>query len=93
MVARHIALHDDGIDQSATRCPYQFSGRVCGLYELSRRRELGLDTSWRHAFDIIHSPSLWSIVALGSLLLVIFAVWLAVANAIYVSNFGEGQPR
>ena len=31
MVARHIALHDNGIDQSATRCPYQFSGRVCGL--------------------------------------------------------------
>ncbi len=27
-----------------------------GLYELSRRRELGLDTSWKHAFDIIHSP-------------------------------------
>jgi uncharacterized membrane protein len=60
-----------------------------GLYELSRRRELGLDTSWKHAFDIVHSPSLWSIVALGALLLVIFAVWLAVANAIYVSNFGE----
>jgi len=60
-----------------------------GLYELSRRRELGLDTSWKHAFDIVHSPSLWAIVALGSLLLVIFVVWLAVANAIYVSNFGE----
>ena len=29
-----------------------------GLYELSRRREQGLDTSWRHAFDIVHSPSL-----------------------------------
>ena len=24
-----------------------------GLYELSRRREMGLDTSWRHAFDIL----------------------------------------
>src|SRR5215831_8986277 len=31
-----------------------------GLYELSRRREQGLDTSWRHAFDIVHSPSIWS---------------------------------
>src|SRR5216684_5971887 len=28
-----------------------------GLYELSRRRELGLDTAWKHAFDIVHSPS------------------------------------
>src|SRR5215470_2564997 len=39
-----------------------------GLYELSRRRELGLDTSWKHVFDIIHSPSIWAIVGVGSLL-------------------------
>jgi uncharacterized membrane protein len=66
-----------------------------GLYELSRRRELGLDTSWRHAFDIIHSPSAWSIAALGFLLLVIFGVWLAVADGIYIATLGEpddGQP-
>lgn len=63
-----------------------------GLYELSRRRELGLDTSWRHAFDIIHSPSLWSIAALGFLLLVIFAVWLTVANAIYEGFLGDAGP-
>src|SRR4030081_1991410 len=36
-----------------------------GLYEMSRRRELGLDTSWRRAFDVIHSPSFNSILALG----------------------------
>ena len=60
-----------------------------GAYELSRRRELGLDTSWKHAFDIIHSPSFWSLIALGLLLLAIFAVWLAVARGIYVANFGE----
>ena len=63
-----------------------------GLYELSRRRELGLDTSWKHAFDIIHSPSLWAIAALGFFLLVVFGVWLAVANGIYVSNFGYEAP-
>src|SRR5215471_1989558 len=28
-----------------------------GLYELSRRRELGLDTSWRHAFDVANFGS------------------------------------
>ena len=28
-----------------------------GLYELSRRREAGLDTSSAHAFDVVHSPS------------------------------------
>ena len=62
-----------------------------GLYELSRRRELGLDTSWRHAFDIVHSPSLWSILALGLLLLAIFGVWLAVAHGLYVAHFGEDE--
>jgi uncharacterized membrane protein len=62
-----------------------------GLYELSRRRELGLDTSWRHAFDIVHSPSLWSILALGLLLLAIFGVWLAVANGLYVAHFGVDE--
>ena len=63
-----------------------------GLYELSRRREQGLDTSWKHAFDVIHSPSIWPISALGLLLLVLFAIWLAVANAIYVANFGDEPP-
>ena len=66
-----------------------------GLYELSRRREQGLDTSWKHVFDIVYSPSAWSLAALGFLLLVIFGVWLAVANGIYIATLGEpedGQP-
>ena len=63
-----------------------------GLYELSRRRELGLDTSWKHAFDIVHSPSLQSIVSLGLLLLALVGVWLAVAQGIYEANFGPDEP-
>jgi uncharacterized membrane protein len=62
-----------------------------GLYEISRRRELGMDTSWLHAFDIIHSPSLLHIVALGCVLMAIFGAWIAVANVIYAANFGD-QP-
>lgn len=62
-----------------------------GLYELSRRRELGLDTSWAHAFDVIHSPSLGPIIGVGVLLMTIFAVWIGVAHWIYVANFGH-QP-
>lgn len=63
-----------------------------GLYELSRRREAGLDSSSSHAFDVLHSRSLGAIVALGLLLMAIFLIWLAVANAIYVANFGYGAP-
>src|ERR1700758_4191168 len=63
-----------------------------GLYELSRRREAGLDSSLSHALDVLHSPSLGAIVALGLLLMAIFLIWLAVAEAIYVANFGYGGP-
>ncbi len=59
-----------------------------GLYELSRRREQGLDVSWRKAFDVFRSPSFGAIAALGILLLMIFLVWLASAQAIYVATFG-----
>jgi uncharacterized membrane protein len=58
------------------------------LYELSRRREYGLDVHWRHAFDVLRSPSLGSIVVLGLLLMAIFLVWIAVAQAIYIATFG-----
>src|SRR5262249_4904447 len=59
-----------------------------GFYELSRRREQGLDISWEDAFDVLHSPSRDAIAALGFLLLVIFAIWIGGAQAIYIANFG-----
>lgn len=59
-----------------------------GLYEISRRREQGLDTSWKHALDVFRSPSFGAIALLGLLLLIIFFVWIAAANAIYVAAFG-----
>ncbi len=60
-----------------------------GLYDLSRRRERGLDVSWTHAFDFLHSPSLRSIGALGVVQMLIFIVWLASADAIYKGLFGH----
>ncbi len=59
-----------------------------GFYELSRRREQGLDISWEDAFDVLRSPSRGAIAALAFLLLTIFVIWIAVAQAIYVANFG-----
>lgn len=59
-----------------------------GLYELSRRREQGLDTRWTHAFDVFYSDSFGAIAALGLLLTVLFVIWVAVAQSIYVACFG-----
>ncbi|HXW48952.1 MAG TPA: DUF2189 domain-containing protein [Xanthobacteraceae bacterium] len=63
-----------------------------GLYELSRRRECGLDSSSEHALDVLHSPSLGAIIALGLLLMAIFLIWLVVAEALYIANFGYASP-
>jgi uncharacterized membrane protein len=59
-----------------------------GLFELSRQRELGVEVSWKDAFGARRCMAIDGIIALGVLLLVIFALWLAVAQAIYVANFG-----
>lgn len=64
-----------------------------GLYEISRRREEGLDTSWRHAFEVRHSPSLPSIAAVGIMLLAIFITWLLTAQAFYQQLFGPEPPE
>ncbi len=63
-----------------------------GLYEISRRREAGEDTSWRHAFDVRHSPAMPSILAVGFFLVVLFVAWLLIAQALYTANFGETAP-
>jgi uncharacterized membrane protein len=63
-----------------------------GLYELSRRREAGMDTAWNHAFDVVHSPSFKSILGLGLLLLTMFIVWIAIAHGLYVAYFGPQEP-
>ena len=64
-----------------------------GLYEVSRRRELNLDTSWAHVFDLRHSPSLASILALGLMLLTLFICWQAAAESLYVWLFGPTAPQ
>jgi uncharacterized membrane protein len=63
-----------------------------GLYELSRRRELGTGSSWTHAFGVFRSRSIVGIVALGILLVVIFLLWVAFCQALYVATFGIAPP-
>jgi uncharacterized membrane protein len=59
-----------------------------GLYEVSRRRELGFDALWAHIFDLRRSPSLPSILALGLMLVTIFGCWQAAAKSLYRWLFG-----
>lgn len=63
-----------------------------GLYELSRRREQGLDFSWWHVFDVLYCPSIRSIAALGVIMALIFFAWLFTAQAIYEAYFGNWVP-
>lgn len=63
-----------------------------GLYEISRRRELGLDASWSHAFEVLRSPSIPAIAALGLFLMALFVCWLLAAQALYEWLFGPMAP-
>ncbi len=63
-----------------------------GLYEISRRREAGLDTSWAHAFDVVDSPALPAIAAVGLMLVAIFVAWLLTAQTLYDQMFGPEAP-
>ena len=63
-----------------------------GLYEISRRREQGLDVSWRHAFDVVRSPSIGAIALVSAGLVALFVIWLATAQAIYEIIFDTAVP-
>lgn len=63
------------------------------LYEVSRRREQGLDPSWTEAFSVLRSPALGGIAAVAVMLFVLFTLWLAGAQGLYESLFGSSPPR
>ena len=60
-----------------------------GLYEISRRREVKLDISWKDALGVMYSRSIFSILSLGLLLLIIFLSWQFTAHSLYVALFGR----
>lgn len=63
-----------------------------GLYEISRRRELNLDSSWRHALEVRNSPAIPAIVAVGAMLLALFVAWLLAAQALFNWLYGADVP-
>jgi uncharacterized membrane protein len=62
-----------------------------GLYELSRRRELGIAFSWTHDLSERRSRSIGGLLIVGGLLVVIFLFWIAAAQAIYIATFGHAS--
>ncbi len=64
-----------------------------GLYELSRRRERGLDLSLLHTLDPLRSPSIGAIAMLSVLMMVIYFAWLVASQIIYGLFFGALVPE
>jgi uncharacterized membrane protein len=58
------------------------------LYEISRRRELGLEPTWSDALKVWDAPGRGSILGVALLLFVIFAVWMAAADRLWVAIMG-----
>ncbi|PTE22226.1 hypothetical protein C5F48_08415 [Cereibacter changlensis JA139] len=61
-----------------------------GLYEMSRRREAGLETDWSALADVVRSPRFGAILALALFHLVIFMAWVMAANLIFKATLGSG---
>ncbi|API60021.1 hypothetical protein BSL82_12475 [Tardibacter chloracetimidivorans] len=66
---------------------------AAGFYELARRRERGLDSSWRHFFDVFSGPSFVPLVTLTVFLAVLFLLWLGAAWTIYQMTLGSLDPQ
>jgi uncharacterized membrane protein len=63
-----------------------------GLYEMSRRHELGHQASWTDAFQVARSPAFGAILMLGLLLFAIFVLWIGAAHAIFNATLGPTPP-
>lgn len=63
-----------------------------GLYEMSRRRELGEHVTWLDAFGVLRSPALGSILGMGAILLALFGLWLGTAYELNLAIMGPAAP-
>jgi uncharacterized membrane protein len=65
---------------------------AAGFYEIARRRELGLDSTWLHFFDPLRGRGRASLAMMTAGLAILFAGWLLAAWLIYVSTIGATEP-
>lgn len=59
-----------------------------GFYELARRREDGLESSWWHFLDVARSPAFDSIAVVAGVLFALFGAWVFAAGLVYAAFFG-----
>jgi len=64
-----------------------------GFYEFARRREAGLESSWRHFFDPLFGPARDTLLLLTVGLMIVFGVWVAFAYGIYAATMGPDFPQ
>ena len=62
------------------------------LFEMSRRREAGLDLNWRSAFEFVHSSAFAPIVALSIMIMLLYVAWVFMAEFMYFGLFGIDPP-
>jgi uncharacterized membrane protein len=62
------------------------------LYEMSRRREKALPTTWADGFGVLGSHAFGAIFFLGLILASIFLLWLMTADTIYRMTLGPNPP-
>jgi uncharacterized membrane protein len=63
-----------------------------GFYELARRREEGLDSSWSHFLDVRKRKAFPDMLGIGAILIGLFALWVAVAGGLFVALWGPNTP-
>jgi uncharacterized membrane protein len=60
-----------------------------GLYEMSRQREAGQPTNWLALLDVMKSPRFGRILMLSIFNVVIFLVWIMLADLLFGVTIGE----
>lgn len=64
-----------------------------GLYEMSRRREAGLEASWADGFAVVRSATFGAILTLGLALAALFVGWMLTAYLIFMVTLGPDLPQ
>jgi len=62
------------------------------LFEMSRRRERGLEVTWSSAFEFIHTSSFAPVAALSVVMMLLYIAWLYMAELIYFGLFSATPP-